>query len=176
MPQPGLRLGSEERGSILVVALGLSVLLTMAVSGFIAIVARAGGSGADELRYSRIFYAAESGLNMGVRWCKHYPKEKFNEGSESWADGLILTQDSDVPGTAGWSDFDGVKVKVVFLHGAPGGGYHEIRSFATSGPGQDTVKLSFQITGAGIEAGMNPLTSFGGGYLNTWTEDLIPGR
>ena len=176
MPQPGLRFALNERGSLLVTVLGLSILLTAAAAGFIALAAHTGGAGADELRYSQTLYAAESGLHMGIRWCKQYPKAKFLPGSESWADGMTLTQDSDIPGTAGWADFDGIKVKVVFKRGAPGGGYHELGSFATAGPGEDTVKLSLQITGAVDEVGGTPPTSFAGGYLNTWTEDLIPGR
>ena len=164
-----------QRGSILVVVLSLSIIMTAAAAAYLALGTNAGGASADSQRISRTYLAAESGLVLGVRWCKYYTAGNFLV--DTWMDSLILTQSS-VPGVEGWADFDGVQVKVVFKHGT-GGGHHELNSYATAGPGLGMVKLSMQINGGVAIVGAPPgapVTTFDGGYVSIWIDSLFPGR
>jgi hypothetical protein len=168
-----------QSGSILVTVLALSLILTAAVGSYLALGANAGGANADSQRLSMSYLAAESGLNLGVRWCAYYTDANLKD--VTWANNLVLTE-SAIPGVAGWADFDGVQVKVVFNVGTGlKAGFHELDSYATMGPGRDTIKLTMQITGADPISGAPigaPVSQFtdNKGYLNYWTDSLFPGK
>lgn len=167
-----------QSGSVLVAVLALSLILTAAAGSYLALGTNSGSANADSQRLSRTYLAAESGLNLGVRWCAYYNADSLKK--TTWENNLVLTQSS-IPGVAGWANFDGVQVKVVFNAGSgPKAGYHELDSYATMGLGKDTIKLTMQITGADKIVGAppgSPVSQFlDKGYLNTWIDSLFLGR
>lgn len=169
-----------QSGSILVTVLAMALILTVAAGSYLAMGTNAGGATADSQRISRTYLAAESGLNLGVRWCMYYAADSLKK--TAWANNLVLTQSSS-PGVPGWTDFDGVQVRVVFDVGSGlKAGFHELDSYATLGSGRDTIKLTMQITGADsikpIPPPGQPVSQFtdGKGYLNYWNDSLFPGK
>jgi hypothetical protein len=159
-----------QRGSVLVAVMGISLILTAAAAGYLAIGASAGGANAANYRLTQTRLAAESGLVLGIRWFKQYPFGSVT--NPLWATNMVLT-----PGTQGWMPVDGIQVKVVEQN-LGGGSQRLVTSSATAGPGMDTVLLTLKITGANQIVGANPgdpQTNYTGD-LNTWTETLIPGK
>lgn len=160
-----------QSGSVLVAVLAISVILTAAAAGFLALGVNGVGVGADSRRLTQTYYAAESGLNMGVRWLKHYDEffvknYKSNVKNFGLPDSFVVTR-----GPRGWSDFDSVQVKVVIDTNTTNA-YFELTSKATLGLGMDTVLLKLRV--ANVASG-SPKSSYTG-VLNTWTETLIPGK
>lgn len=167
---PSRQLISNQTGSILATVMGLSLVLTAAATGYLAYAANSAASGSDDAVHAQTFHAAESGLHLGVRWCKAFHYTKY---SAQWADDLTLTR---TPlGSPGWAEMDGARVLVVFDRPGDGiGGHNWLTSYATMGDGRDTVKLSMQIDGADDGTG-GDAADFGQ-YIKLWTDSLFPGR
>jgi hypothetical protein len=170
---------SKQRGSVLIGVMALSLLMTIAASGFILVTANTANDGLGSAANRQLHYAAESGLYLGIRWARSYdvgdPAVLTIDDPTWWADGLVLTKDQ--YGTAGFADIDGMSVMVI-LGPDPAGGRHRLTSLATAGPGQDTLEIFQAINFAtqGDRSGSGDASILCSPAMDKWVETVHPGK
>jgi hypothetical protein len=124
----------QQKGSSLVGVMALTLIMSLAAGGFLVFstnVAKNGLASASDLQLQ---YAAESGIQLGLRWTRNYPPANVND--ITWSTGTVLTQ-----GVAGFEQINGRWVKVTLIY--EGVGVHSIQSLAAESIGSPP---SVQIT------------------------------
>jgi hypothetical protein len=156
---------SGQRGSVLVGVLAISLILTVAASGYLFVM---GNTGKDELANANdqtLHYAAESAMYMAVKWVRGHSKA-FH--ADTWDGSLVLT-----PGTDGYSNIDGILARVV-ITGLPGGPpLRRLRCYATAGSGKDTLVLTWLLDRVDQDLS-DPLRCIP--FLSNWQESYLPGN
>jgi hypothetical protein len=160
MPRQSLK---NQKGSILVGVILLSLAMTIAAAGFLLYVSN--GSKDMDLAAQDIALhnAAESGMLMGVRWLREHPKADLMGGLVD----VLLTD------TAGeYTTLDGYQIKV-WLKGNPN---RLLQCIATKGFGEDSLGITWHVEDdvrSGPDSLTGPLRS--SPNLTNWTETLKPG-
>lgn len=149
----------NQRGSVLVGVIGISIAMSVAAGGFILLSANTAGTEVRSATNLRLHYAAESGIFMGVRWVKTH-----NFVGTAWPSYLVITPDEE-----SFTTIDGIKVKVTFETGAAGGGNYQLRSVATQGDNMEKVEVSWQINSFNPDAANKAVPS-----LQNWKETYTP--
>jgi hypothetical protein len=136
---------NSQKGSVLVGVLGLCVAITIAASGLITTAANVSGTEIDSGRDLQLHYAAEAGMQMGVRWTRAFAYADVS--NSAWPAGqpaFVVTR-----GDAGFETINGMKVKVVFLSGVAGGGVHTLQIIAKDPTRpRGTLEINWQINSA----------------------------
>jgi hypothetical protein len=149
----------NQRGSVLVGVIGISIAMSVAAGGFILLSSNTAGIEVGSATNLQLHYAAESGIFMGVRWVKAH-----NNAGTAWPNYQVIT-----PGGESFTTIDGIKVKVTFEVGAPGGGAYQLKSVATPGSGMEMVEVSWQINSFNPDAAGKAVPS-----LQNWKETYTP--
>lgn len=161
-----------ERGSVLAGVVGLSAVVSAALAGFLMMATNSNRFQADSEAESQLHYAAESAMDLGIRWLRIYPDTKTND--QTWPATPVCLNS-----TAGnYTLMEGAWVKVLFF--ATPGEYqnHKIRCFATFGTHRDTLEINYYLASTDMnssEVDVNGTTLY---QLNMgqWREILHPGR
>ncbi len=124
-----------EKGSILVGVIGLCLAMSIAAGGFLLFSTNTAKDGLASATDLQLQYAAESGLELGIRWTRIYPfivGEKMND--PLWNPRLVLTR-----GASGFDLINDRWVKVILdtLSGS-----HCMISMATRGANFDTLVIT----------------------------------
>lgn len=147
----------NQRGSVLVGVIGISIAMSVAAGGFILLSGNTAKIETDSKANLQLHYAAESGMYMGVRWIKEHAS------TTTWPNYMVLT-----PGGESFTSMDGSKVKVTFEKVLACAGCYVLASFATAGTGTDTLKIVWQINS--ITNVLNKAYP----WMDFWKERLIP--
>jgi hypothetical protein len=159
-----------QRGSILASVVGFSVVITAALGGFLVLAGNSARFGADSETETRLHYAAESAMAMGLRWLRTYPGTKTQDAL--WPTAPVVLNSA----TNGFTLMDGVWVKVVFL--ASPGEYqlHKLRCYATLGPGRDTLETNYYLALTTQNQEDEAGTTLYGLTMAQWRQTIHPGR
>ncbi len=154
----------NQKGSILVGVIALSLVMSLAAGGFIILSTNTAKDGLISASDLQLQYAAESGMHMAIRWTRAYDKGKINDST--WAKNFVLTR-----GPGGFDTLNGKLVKVTF--GYEGQGVHTINSLATGPSGHPILQISQVIDSATDgPGGVSPLVSTP--VLSSWTQVAFP--
>src|SRR4051812_13279010 len=93
----------SQKGSVLVGMVALSAVLTMVAGGYLFATANSGSEVEKSADENGLHYAAETGMQIGVRWMRNYYPTFFNE---TWSGSWIITPGGD------FAVIDGYKIKV----------------------------------------------------------------
>jgi hypothetical protein len=160
-----------QRGSILVGVIGLSAVVSAALAAFLVMASSSNGLQADSEAETRLHYAAESAMSMGLRWLRTYPVSKTSD--VTWPAAPVVLNSAGNNFTL----MDGAWVKVIFL-ATPGEFQdHKIRCFATLGSGRDTLEINYFLALTNVNNpefyNGNPIYSLS---MAQWRETIHPGR
>jgi hypothetical protein len=153
-----------QRGSVLVGVLALSLVMTIAASSYIMLSTNSAKDALSAGTDKQLFYAAESGMNIALRWIRGY--SHVNLIARTIPNNLTLTK-----GTNGYQSLNGALVKVILLWGGPGEGLYTIKSIAYSEATHDTLRITQFVS--------NPIAGPGAPLLSTvfpsdWSQDSHP--
>jgi hypothetical protein len=105
----------NQKGSILVGVVALSLMMTVAAGGFLILAGNSSGDSEDYSSELAFRYAAESALVMGAACIRAHSKSMY-DGPWSGGDTQVLTPS---PGPDGYSSFNGIQARVS-IHRSPG--------------------------------------------------------
>ncbi len=160
MPRQSLK---NQKGSILVGVILLSLAMTIAAAGFLLYVSNGSKDTDQAVQDMALYNAAESGMLMGVRWMRGQTKAGLEAG-------LVDRLLSDTVGE--YAFIDGYRVRV-WLQGNPN---RLLKCLATKGPREDTLGITWHIkdtVARGPDWPAGPLLS--SPDLNNWKDTLKPG-
>lgn len=156
-----------QRGSILIGVLILTLAMAIAVNGLILSASNNSLIEEDSMRDLKMHYAAETGMQIGVRWSRAYDENLINDSLWPTAEpNFTITN-----GTDGFATIHGMKVKVVFGRDPSLVGRHLIRVWAKDGINKGVLETTWQISTAS-EKEVPPIHS--DPNLKTWKEIYHP--
>jgi hypothetical protein len=103
----------NQKGSILVGVVAISLMMTAAAGGFLVLAGNSSGDSEDYSNELAFRYAAESALVMGAACIRAHSKSVY-DGPWPGGDTQVLT-----PGLGGYSNFNGIQARVS-IHRSPG--------------------------------------------------------
>lgn len=171
-----------QRGSILAGVVGLTVGLTAALAGFLVMATNSNRLEADSESETQLHYAAESAMEMGLRWLRTYPGEPtpLHLTDDDWpTNPVVLNSANNDPAAAAnnYTTMDGAQVKVVFFANHSGAGEkHAIRCFATFGSGRDTLEINYYVKWQGRTPETENGTALYELVTSQWRETVHPGH
>ena len=146
----------------------LSAVMTLAAGGYLLFTANGNKDQDLASKDISLHYAAESGMQMGVRWMRCHWKEYFDP---TWAESQIITQFGD------FETLDGFQVKVT-ITGNPTAPHIPLRTLvclATRGYGEDTLKIAWQMDATPTDDVVGASTHCKP-VMSNWQETLYPGK
>ncbi len=156
---------NNQRGSILVGVLALSLAMTIVAGGYLLVVANGNKDAELATKDLGLYYSADAGLLRGVRWMRSQNPTYFGP---SWTSNLLLTDSPEETET-----IDGIRVKVV-LYAPP---LQQLKCTATRGAGYDTLIMIWRFDGAvpTVTTSTSLPTIYSDITMSHRTETLIPG-
>ena len=160
----------RQRGSILVGVIGLSAIVTVALAGFLTMAGSSNRLQADSESEIQLHYAAESAMDMGLRWLRTYPSTKT--GNPAWPASPVYLNSI----LGDFTDLEGCKVRVRFS--ATPGEFepHKITCFATFGGGRDTLEINYYLATTVDNQEVENGTTLSGLTMSQWREIIHPGH
>jgi len=160
----------RQRGSILAGVVGLTVVVTAALGGFLVMVGSSNRIEADSETETQLHYAAESAMDMGLRWLRTYPVTKTNVSN--WPAAPITLNSA----TGDFTLQDGAWVKVIFSASPAEFEAHKLRCFATLGSGRDTLEINYYLALTTQVQEDEGGTTLYGLATAQWRETIHPGH
>ena len=79
----------DEKGMGLIIAIMVAMIVTILLAGTISLTRNDTDVTWSNIHKTKTFYAAEAGLNYGLKWMVNLSSDKFKNGTSSFSDNFI---------------------------------------------------------------------------------------